>query len=69
MYVEVPVRYRRRIGVSKVSGTFKGTLMAGYKILTWIGQLLDPHLYLETPEEIIGPNFVKLLKKRGIELF
>lgn len=30
---EVPVRYRRRIGVSKVSGTLKGTLMAGYKIL------------------------------------
>ena len=37
-YVEVPVRYRRRIGVSKVSGTVKGTLMAGYKILTWIGK-------------------------------
>lgn len=31
--VEVPVRYRKRIGVSKVSGTVKGTLMAGYKIL------------------------------------
>lgn len=30
---EVPVRYRRRIGVSKVSGTLRGTLMAGYKIL------------------------------------
>lgn len=31
--VEVPVRYRRRIGISKVSGTVKGTMMAGYKIL------------------------------------
>lgn len=31
--VEVPVNYRRRIGVSKVSGTVKGTLMAGYKII------------------------------------
>ena len=31
--VEVPVRYRRRIGISKVSGTVKGTLGAGYKIL------------------------------------
>jgi glycosyltransferase involved in cell wall biosynthesis len=31
--VEVPVRYRRRIGFSKISGTVKGTLMAGYKIL------------------------------------
>jgi glycosyltransferase involved in cell wall biosynthesis len=35
---EVPVRYRRRIGVSKVSGTLKGTVMAGYKILTTIGR-------------------------------
>jgi glycosyltransferase involved in cell wall biosynthesis len=31
--LEVPVRYRKRIGVSKVSGTVKGTIMAGYKIL------------------------------------
>lgn len=31
--VEVPVRYRKRIGISKVSGTVKGTIMAGYKIL------------------------------------
>ena len=30
---EVPVSYRQRIGVSKVSGTVKGTLMAGYKII------------------------------------
>lgn len=30
---EIPVRYRKRIGVSKVSGTVKGTVMAGYKIL------------------------------------
>lgn len=35
-YAEIPVRYRPRIGVSKVSGTLKGTLMAGYKILLWI---------------------------------
>lgn len=33
---EVPVDYRQRIGVSKVSGTIKGTIMAGYKILGWI---------------------------------
>ncbi len=31
--VEVPVRYRKRIGFSKISGTLKGTVMAGYKIL------------------------------------
>jgi glycosyltransferase involved in cell wall biosynthesis len=30
---EVPVSYRRRIGISKVSGTLKGTILAGYKIL------------------------------------
>lgn len=35
-YTEVPVKYRNRIGVSKVSGTVKGTVMAGYKILLWI---------------------------------
>lgn len=32
-FTEVPVDYRERIGVSKVSGTFKGTILAGYKIL------------------------------------
>lgn len=31
--VEVPVNYRNRIGLSKVSGTVKGTIMAGYKII------------------------------------
>lgn len=30
---EVPVNYRKRIGVSKVSGTIKGTIGAGYRIL------------------------------------
>lgn len=30
---EVPVSYRRRIGVSKITGTVKGTLKAGWKIL------------------------------------
>lgn len=35
-YVEVPVRYRNRIGISKVSGTVKGTVMAGIKIIGWI---------------------------------
>ncbi|MFN3939647.1 MAG: glycosyltransferase family 2 protein [Chitinophagales bacterium] len=32
-YCEVPVDYRVRIGKSKVTGTIKGTLMAGYKII------------------------------------
>lgn len=35
-YTEVPVRYRNRIGVSKISGTFTGTVKAGYKILLLI---------------------------------
>ncbi len=35
-YKEVPVHYRNRIGVSKVSGTVKGAIFAGVKILTWI---------------------------------
>lgn len=30
---EIPVSYRRRIGVSKISGTISGTIKAGYKIL------------------------------------
>ncbi|GMN09923.1 glycosyltransferase family 2 protein [Croceitalea sp. MTPC9] len=35
-YTEVPVRYKKRIGVSKVSGTIKGAIFAGVKILGWI---------------------------------
>ncbi len=35
-YTEVPVHYRNRIGVSKVSGTLKGAIFAGIKILSWI---------------------------------
>ena len=33
---QIPVRYKKRIGVSKVSGTVKGTIFAGVKILGWI---------------------------------
>jgi glycosyltransferase involved in cell wall biosynthesis len=33
---EVPVRYRPRIGKSKITGTVLGTLRAGAKILGWI---------------------------------
>ena len=31
--IEIPVSYRRRIGVSKVTGTVSGTIRAGWKIL------------------------------------
>jgi len=35
-YTEVEVNYRNRIGKSKVSGTVKGAVMAGVKIIGWI---------------------------------
>lgn len=37
-FAEVPGRYRRRIGQSKVSGTLSGSVKAGYKILSIIGR-------------------------------
>jgi glycosyltransferase involved in cell wall biosynthesis len=37
---EVPMTYRRRIGESKVSGTIKGTILAGQKILWTIFKYL-----------------------------
>ena len=36
--IEIPVSYRRRIGVSKVSGTVRGVIGAGTKILYVIGR-------------------------------
>lgn len=39
-YTEVPVTYRKRIGISKVSGTVKGTVLAGYKIIGTIFKYL-----------------------------
>ena len=33
---EIAVNYRKRIGISKVSGTFKGSVLAGYKIISTI---------------------------------
>ena len=35
-YQEIKVKYRERIGISKVSGTIKGTIFAGIKIIGWI---------------------------------
>jgi len=37
---EVPVSYRRRVGVSKISGTVRGTILAGHKILWTIFKLI-----------------------------
>ncbi|MEM7194967.1 MAG: glycosyltransferase family 2 protein [Pseudomonadota bacterium] len=36
---QLPVRYRPRIGHSKISGTIKGTLLAAYKMLYWVFRL------------------------------
>jgi glycosyltransferase involved in cell wall biosynthesis len=42
-HAEVPVRYRRRVGRSKISGTFAGSVRAGASILgTVFSHLLDP---------------------------
>ena len=35
-YLEIPVKYRNRLGTAQVSGTLKGTILAGIKILNWI---------------------------------
>jgi hypothetical protein len=37
-YREVPVSYRQRVGVSKVSGTVRGSVGAGAKILWLLGR-------------------------------
>jgi glycosyltransferase involved in cell wall biosynthesis len=39
---EVPVSYRRRVGVSKITGTVSGTLRAGYKILWTVARHIGP---------------------------
>jgi glycosyltransferase involved in cell wall biosynthesis len=36
--IEIPVDYKRRVGISKVSGTLSGTIKAGVKILWVIGR-------------------------------
>ncbi|MEP1094409.1 MAG: glycosyltransferase family 2 protein [Cyclobacteriaceae bacterium] len=38
--LDVPMNYRQRIGVSKVSGTIRGTIGAGYKIIYTIFKYL-----------------------------
>lgn len=43
--VEVPVSYRKRVGVSKITGTVRGTVLAGHKILyTIFAQYRDQYL-------------------------
>ncbi len=53
--METPVDYRRRIGVSKISGTIRGVWGAGVKILGTIGKYLlcPPRLPKSRPERLI----------------
>lgn len=47
--LEVPVRYRTRIGHSKISGTLKGSVCAGARILCTIGKYsFAPQSYCRT---------------------
>jgi len=39
-YCEVPVSYRKRIGISKITGTLGGTIKAGYRIIWTIFKYL-----------------------------
>lgn len=49
---EVPVSYRRRIGVSKISGTIRGVCLAGWYILgTILVEAFRPH-----PNENVRPK-------------
>ena len=52
---EVPVDYRRRIGTSKISGTVRGVIGAGAKILGTIGRyaLVPPRIARSAPERLI----------------
>jgi len=55
--IEVPAAYRRRVGVSKISGTVTGTIRAGYKILYTIAKYAiqyRPGKTLPSPESVIG---------------
>ena len=43
---EVPVNYRKRVGISKITGTVSGTFRAGTKIIYTIFKYLLPRLYV-----------------------
>ncbi|MBW3597886.1 MAG: glycosyltransferase family 2 protein [Planctomycetes bacterium] len=47
--LEIPVPYRRRIGVSKISGTVSGTITAGAKILYTIARYGGKHWWGQRP--------------------
>jgi len=49
--VEVPVHYRRRVGQSKISGTVKGVLLAGFGIISMMFKLAlrNPSIKVSRP--------------------
>lgn len=51
--LEVPVTYKCRVGVSKISGTVKGVALAGFHILTTIGReaVTRPFRWRTAPSE------------------
>ena len=59
-YREVPVRYHRRIGVSKVGGTLSGSLKAGFHILRTIVRYVR-----WTPEKVLSGRETALVGDVG----
>ncbi|MEX1224749.1 MAG: glycosyltransferase family 2 protein [Pirellulales bacterium] len=59
-HLEIPVPYRNRIGASKISGTVKGTILAGSKILYTIAKYGFQFLILRRPRPVVGRGDPKL---------
>jgi glycosyltransferase involved in cell wall biosynthesis len=62
--IELPIPYRRRIGgESKVAGSLRGSLVAGFRIVTTFVRIaIDPTgKYMDRPVELeLGPNRTRL---------
>ncbi len=72
--VEIPVGYRRRLGRSKISGTVKGTVLAGAAILSTIARLSWPrrapgrrHLLIFVKHPTPGQVKTRLARELGEE--
>lgn len=52
-HLEIPVPYRKRIGASKISGTLKGTIQAGTKILYTVAKYGYRFLILRRPRPVV----------------
>lgn len=56
-YAEIPISYKRRVGVSKITGTIAGTFKAGYKILWTIARYALTRQSSNTGENIKNQEF------------